>query len=238
MSSMRWPGGSPLVPQLAVVVWLIPAVCAGQQPSAVPKYDQWRQVAQSDLIPKAELFAPVDAIRASVPSQNYSYLTLHAKIIEILKGKLDGKEARRLPVRELLPETRTAAAPVARDFSQHTAHALLARIKDHTIVCDYGRMGQEIAREFQARALPFVVIDRDPALAETLAAAGVLYLIGDASANAVLHRAGVDRARSLVAVARTDADNIFITLSGRSLNPRLYQERTRSPVFSPDRSRR
>jgi hypothetical protein len=48
----------------------------------------------------------------------------------------------------------------------------------------------------------------------------------------------VDRARSLVAVARTDADNIFITLSGRSLNPRLYQERTRSPVFSPDRSRR
>jgi voltage-gated potassium channel len=111
-------------------------------------------------------------------------------------------------------------------FREVTTHRrmerLLQGIKDHTLICGYGRMGQEIVREFQARGLPFVVIDRNPALAQTLDAAGVPYLIGDASADEVLHRAGVDRARSLVAVAPTDADNIFITLSGRSLNPRLY----------------
>src|SRR5712692_5000113 len=74
---------------------------------------------------------------------------------------------------------------------------LLEKIEEHTLICGYGRMGQEIAREFQARGLPFVVIDRNPALAQTLDAAGVPYLIGDASADEVLHRAGVDRARSL-----------------------------------------
>lgn len=109
-----------------------------------------------------------------------------------------------------------------REVARHRRmERLLQEIKDHTIICGYGRMGQEIAREFQARGLPFVVIDRDPALAATLDTAGMPHLIGDAAEDEVLHRAGVDRARSLVTVAPTDADNIFITLSGRSLNPGL-----------------
>lgn len=99
---------------------------------------------------------------------------------------------------------------------------LLQQIKDHTVICGYGRMGQEIAREFKRRGLPFVVIDRDPACEETLTAAELLHVIGDASEDEVLQRAGVERARCLVVVAPTDADNIFITLTGRSLNPRLY----------------
>jgi voltage-gated potassium channel len=98
----------------------------------------------------------------------------------------------------------------------------LETLKDHSIVCGYGRMGQEIAREFQARGLPFVVIERNPDFETALTEAGILRVIGDASADEVLHQAGVERARSLIAVAPTDADNIFITLSGRSLNPRLH----------------
>jgi voltage-gated potassium channel len=97
----------------------------------------------------------------------------------------------------------------------------LQEIRDHCIVCGFGRMGQEIAREFQARRVPFVVIERDPVRAAELAEAEIPHVVGDASEDEVLHRAGVERARSLVTVAPTDADNIFITLTGRSLNPRL-----------------
>lgn len=98
----------------------------------------------------------------------------------------------------------------------------LNEIKSHSIICGYGRMGQEIAREFQARGLTFVVVDRNPQLVGAMEAAGIPHLIGDASEDDVLQRAGVVRASSLIAVAPTDADNIFITLTGRSLNPRLH----------------
>jgi len=115
-------------------------------------------------------------------------------------------------------------------FGEHVREALgrqrmerrLHEIRDHSIICGYGRMGQEIAREFQARGLPFVVIERDAKLAASLEAARIPYLIGDASEDDVLQRAGVERARHLIAVAPTDADNVFITLSGRSLNAQIY----------------
>jgi voltage-gated potassium channel len=98
----------------------------------------------------------------------------------------------------------------------------LQEVKDHTIICGYGRMGQEIAREFQARGRPFVVVECDPKTAAALGEAGIPHVVGDATEDEVLIRAGVERARSLIVVAPTDADNIFITLSGRSLNPRLH----------------
>jgi voltage-gated potassium channel len=97
----------------------------------------------------------------------------------------------------------------------------LTTLKEHSIVCGYGRMGQELAREFTERKLPFVVVEKDPSIAPELMEAGILHVIGDASVDAVLHQAGVERARHLITVAPTDADNIFITLTGRSLNPRL-----------------
>src|SRR5262249_47423501 len=69
----------------------------------------------------------------------------------------------------------------------------LHEIRDHCIVCGFGRMGQEIAREFQARRVPFVVIERDPVRAAELAAAEIPHVVGDASEDEVLHRAGVER---------------------------------------------
>jgi voltage-gated potassium channel len=111
-------------------------------------------------------------------------------------------------------------------FRESVNHQRMERrlngVKEHSIVCGYGRMGQEIAREFQARRIPFVIVERNPALASTLTEAGYVFVTGDASQDAVLHQAGVERARSLITVAPTDADNIFITLTGRSLNPKLY----------------
>src|SRR5438128_2578626 len=65
----------------------------------------------------------------------------------------------------------------------------LNEIKDHSIICGYGRMGQEIAREFQARGLSFVVVDRDSRLVASLEAAGVPFLMGGAPEDEVLHPA-------------------------------------------------
>ena len=67
-----------------------------------------------------------------------------------------------------------------------------------------------------------MVVERNPEHAPALKAAGIAHVIGDASEDEVLHHAGVATACNLIAVAPTDADNLFITLSGRSLNPRLH----------------
>jgi voltage-gated potassium channel len=98
----------------------------------------------------------------------------------------------------------------------------LQTLCDHQIICGYGRMGQEIAREFAARGVAFVVIEPQPEPIRLLAEQGFAYVEGNAAEDEVLTHAGVLRARSLVAVAPTDADNIFIVLSARSLNPKLF----------------
>jgi hypothetical protein len=74
---------------VALGTGLLPGVCTGQQPSAIPLYDDWKLVAQSHLILKAWLIAPVDAIRHSIKSRDHSYVTLQATGVTALKGKLD-----------------------------------------------------------------------------------------------------------------------------------------------------
>jgi voltage-gated potassium channel len=98
----------------------------------------------------------------------------------------------------------------------------LKEIENHVIICGYGRIGQEVARELTALGIPFVVIDRDLQEAASLEAASILHVSGDASEEEILRLSGIERARCLIAVASTDADNIFITLTARSLNPRLF----------------
>src|SRR5262249_49606029 len=74
------------VPLVAVAMWLTPTLCVGQQPSATPRWDGWKLVAQSDLIIRAKLIAPVQEIRAALTSKQYDYLTLHARIVGVVKG--------------------------------------------------------------------------------------------------------------------------------------------------------
>jgi voltage-gated potassium channel len=97
----------------------------------------------------------------------------------------------------------------------------LATLKGHAIICGYGRMGQEIAREFDARGVNYVVVEVGAEPARQLMEMGVPHVVGDATQDNALHAAGIDRAHSLIAVAHTDADNIFIVLSARTLNPSL-----------------
>jgi voltage-gated potassium channel len=98
----------------------------------------------------------------------------------------------------------------------------LAGLNNHLIVCGYGRMGRVVCREFSRQGLPFVIIDRRQDLLHDFHLTGGIALIGDGTSDEVLRRAGVDRARALVAVLPSDADNLYITMSARLLNARLF----------------
>ena len=95
------------------------------------------------------------------------------------------------------------------------------RLKDHVIVCGFGRIGVMLAKELTAGRAAFVILERDEARLAEARGLGYLCLQGDATDEAVLLAAGVARARVLATVLPDDAANVFITLSARSLNRAL-----------------
>jgi voltage-gated potassium channel len=98
----------------------------------------------------------------------------------------------------------------------------LSEMTGHLIVCGFGRMGRLVCKEFAAQRLPFVVIDRDEKLLEGFPFENAVPMHGDATSDEVLRHAGIDRARALVTVLASDADNLYITMSARLLNDKLF----------------
>jgi voltage-gated potassium channel len=95
-------------------------------------------------------------------------------------------------------------------------------LTDHYILCGFGRVGEEIAREFAGRHLPYVVVESNREAVERCRQRGHLLLMGDATNDATLKEAGVERARVLLAASDSDAGNTFIVLTAKALNPRLF----------------
>jgi len=95
-------------------------------------------------------------------------------------------------------------------------------VRNHCIVCGYGRIGQQIAETYTREGVSFVVIEQAEARLELLREQGLLHIDGDAADDESLIHAGIDRARALIAVTPTDAINTFIVLSARELQPDLY----------------
>ena len=93
---------------------------------------------------------------------------------------------------------------------------------DHFIICGYGRMGKVVARELAAAGMPLVVVDAAPDRVAEAEARGHLCIRGDATSEEVLERAGIVRARGLLSCVGSDADNLYITLTARGLNPQLF----------------
>jgi voltage-gated potassium channel len=97
----------------------------------------------------------------------------------------------------------------------------IERMSEHFIICGYGRVGQRVGQEFRAADVPYVVLDFS---ADALAAArecNDLYIEGDGTEDEDLAKAGIDRARGLVASSDSDADNLYIALSARNKRPDL-----------------
>lgn len=108
-----------------------------------------------------------------------------------------------------------------REFFQRSAmQRRIEGLEGHIVVCGFGRFGKVVAEELAAAGETVLVVDRDPALAPELDALGVPYLIGPAT-DELLQRAGLSRARALVAATGSDAENVFITLAAREIAPAL-----------------
>jgi voltage-gated potassium channel len=104
-------------------------------------------------------------------------------------------------------------------FGRRRMDKRIAGMHGHVIVCGWGRVGKAIARNVTGIGHEVVVVDCDPARTGDVPHPTV---VGDATADEVLRAAGIERARALVAAINTDAENLYVTLSGRALRPDLF----------------
>lgn len=97
----------------------------------------------------------------------------------------------------------------------------LAKVKEHYVICGYGRIGKIICKSFYEAGQDFVVIENDPEEVLNIIKKRYLLVEGEASDDETLLKAGVRQAKGLVSVVSSDADNVYITLSAKELNPDL-----------------
>ncbi len=98
----------------------------------------------------------------------------------------------------------------------------IEKLTDHVIVCGYGRNGEQAAFELTDHNQPFVIIERrENVISRIQEDPNLLYLQGDATNEDVLRAAGIDHAKALIATTPNDADNVFVVLTARSMNPTL-----------------
>ncbi|HSC73502.1 MAG TPA: NAD-binding protein [Gaiellaceae bacterium] len=107
-------------------------------------------------------------------------------------------------------------------WAERRRRRAIEALQDHYIICGFGRVGRRVAGEFQHEGAPFVVVDFSPEAKEAAAEGGVLFIEGNGTDDDDLRAAGLERARGLVAASDDDADNLYITLSARAQNDRLF----------------
>ena len=115
---------------------------------------------------------------------------------------------------------------VAREVTGHALREkrrrrMIEELREHFIICGFGRVGRKAADEFSASGQPFVVLDFSPDALEAAETRGVLFLEGRGAEDEALNRAGIEHAKGLLASADSDSENVYITLSARSRRPDL-----------------
>jgi len=94
-------------------------------------------------------------------------------------------------------------------------------LKEHYIICGYGRMGKHICSEFAAAGSPFLVIEKDPEVVTEIHEKGYIVIQGDATLDESILAAGIERATGLISVLTSDAENLYVVLSAREINEKL-----------------
>ena len=105
---------------------------------------------------------------------------------------------------------------------QRQLERTLDRLRDHFIICGYGRIGTQIVAEFEEHAVPYAVIDQTDEALGRLRNEGRLYVEGDAASEDILRQAGIERARGLISAVDSDERAVYVTLAARALNSGLY----------------
>jgi voltage-gated potassium channel len=98
----------------------------------------------------------------------------------------------------------------------------ITRLKNHYIVCGYGRIGRVLCMNLRQKPIDIVVIEKNPDLVPVMEEDGILYMSGDTADETILLRAGIERAKGLIAVLGTDVENVYLVLTARQLNPKLF----------------
>lgn len=98
----------------------------------------------------------------------------------------------------------------------------ISRLKDHYIVCGYGRIGKIVSQELADDNIPFIIIEQNPNLVEILEQVRYLYINMDATTEAALLKAGIMKAKGIVTAVHSDANNVFITLTAKGLRPDIF----------------
>src|SRR5260370_697462 len=98
----------------------------------------------------------------------------------------------------------------------------LNQLRDHFIICGYGRIGTQVVAEFEDHKVPYVVIDQTEEALERIRAEGRLHIEGDASKEDILKQAGIERAKGLISAVDSDERAVYIVLAARAFNPSLY----------------
>ncbi|HUT55430.1 MAG TPA: potassium channel protein [bacterium] len=108
-------------------------------------------------------------------------------------------------------------------FQQAWTKSRISRMKNHFIICGLGQAGRSVLAEFMAVKADCVVVEKSPAVIEEIMKLypGLIALAGDATTDEMLAEAGVEKARGLIAATESDSDNLLITLTARSMNPKI-----------------
>jgi voltage-gated potassium channel len=107
-------------------------------------------------------------------------------------------------------------------FERRRMTAEVYKLNGHYVLCGFGRVGRQVAREFTIEGVPFVVVENDPERVEECLAEDYLAMLGEASDDDIPEEAGIRRAKGLVAAVNSDAANVFVVLSARKINPSLH----------------
>jgi voltage-gated potassium channel len=106
-------------------------------------------------------------------------------------------------------------------FEKRRTRKMIDQLSRHYIVCGFGRVGRGAAAELQRSGEPFIVMDRDEGRVERAIRLGMTAVLGDATRDEYLQEVGISRAKGLIATLATDADNLFVVLSAKGLNPAI-----------------
>jgi voltage-gated potassium channel len=107
-------------------------------------------------------------------------------------------------------------------FGERRQSKKMSKLHDHYIICGSGRVGSHLVRDLHSSKAEMVIVENDPSRAAEFAQKGFHVLVGDATIEETLREAGVERARGLAACLPEDADNVYVVLTARDLNPRLH----------------
>jgi len=107
-------------------------------------------------------------------------------------------------------------------FGRRRLDKKITRLRNHYIVCGYGRIGRVLCMNLRQKPIDIVVIEKNPDLVPVMEEDRILYLFGDTADETILLNAGIERAKGLIAVLGTDVDNVFLVLTARQLNPKLF----------------